>query len=106
MTDAGPKPTSVATAWPSGRGGCPLSIDPVSHSSSRRPGGGRDPVSHRGDPSWSSVVPDRLADVSSLWTPGGEYPVGDRRTSTTPSEPDEADLAGPLEDEDLDEASV
>jgi len=47
--------------------------------------------------------------VSSLWTPGGEYPVGERRTSTTPAEPPEggeADLAGPFEEEDLDDASV
>ena len=33
----------------------------------------------RRDPAWSSVVPGRLAAVSSLWTPGGEHPVGDRR---------------------------
>ena len=32
---------------------------------------------------------DRLADVSSLWTPGGEYPVGDRGLTDRP-EPDQA----------------
>jgi hypothetical protein len=34
-------------------------------------------------------VADRLADVSSLWTPGGEYPVGDRGLTDRP-EPDQA----------------
>jgi hypothetical protein len=44
--------------------------------------------------------------VSSLWTPGGEYPVGERRTSTTPPDAGAAPSAESFEDEDLDEASV
>ena len=74
---------------PSGSGSrdCALSIDPDSRPPPGRRQGGRvgagRPVGRpRGcpDPSWSSVVPDRLADVSSLWTPDGEHPVGERRT--------------------------
>jgi hypothetical protein len=52
----------------------------------------------RRNPSWSSVVPDRLADVGTLWTPDGEHHVADRAD-------DDADH-GPDEPTDADEADV